>query len=68
MGIYEPWEIEEIACIQTFTKEMFNQILDDIYCDVHQDNQRFEGQERPPTPGAFNLGSYGQFCTPFFSR
>lgn len=24
MDIYEPWEVEEIACIYAFTKEKFN--------------------------------------------
>ncbi|ODM18747.1 hypothetical protein SI65_05364 [Aspergillus cristatus] len=57
LGNYEPWEVEEIACIYAFTKATFNQVFDDIRWDVHQDNPRFE-EHRPPTPqGAFNLDS-----------
>ncbi|OJJ87649.1 uncharacterized protein ASPGLDRAFT_63789 [Aspergillus glaucus CBS 516.65] len=51
-------EVEEIACIYTFAKTTFNQVFDDIRWDVHQDNPRFDGQHRPPTPqGAFNFDS-----------
>ena len=61
IDIYEPWEVEGVVCIHTFTKEMFNKVFDDIYWDVHQDNPIFEDKERPPTPeGAFDLD--GQFC------
>ena len=33
--IFEPWEVEEIACIYTFAKEKYDQILNDIRWDVH---------------------------------
>ena len=53
--IFEPWEVQEIACIYTFSKEKYNQIFNDIRWDVHKENPKFEGQ-RPPTPeGVFNL-------------
>jgi hypothetical protein len=59
--IFEPWEVEEIACIYTFAKEKYDQTFRDIRWDVHEENPRFEGQ-RPPTPeGAFDLDNSCQF-------
>lgn len=59
--IFEPWEVEEIACIYTFAKEKYGQIFRDIRWDVHEENPAFEGQ-RPPTPeGAFDLDNSCQF-------
>lgn len=29
MDIYESWEVEELVCIHTFTKEMFSKVFDD---------------------------------------
>lgn len=53
--IFEPWEVEEIACIYSFAKEKYNQIFDDICWDVNEKNPKFAAQ-RPPTPeGAFDL-------------
>ena len=67
ISLYEPWEVEEMVCIYAFAKEKFNQVFDDIHWDVHQENPRFEGQNRPPTPdGAFDFDSAGQFWLPFF--
>lgn len=66
MGNYEPWEVEEIVCIYTFAKTKFNQVFDDIPSDVHQDNPRFDGLHRPPTPqGTFNFDSGCKFCISF---
>jgi hypothetical protein len=53
--LFEPWEVEEIACIYTFAKEKYSQIFHGIRWDVHQENPKYEDQ-RPPTPeGAFDL-------------
>ncbi|KAJ9202201.1 hypothetical protein DTO164E3_3130 [Paecilomyces variotii] len=53
--IFEPWEVEEIACIYSFAKEKYNQIFDDICWDINEKNPKFAAQ-RPPTPeGAFDL-------------
>ncbi|KAB8214643.1 hypothetical protein BDV33DRAFT_195900 [Aspergillus novoparasiticus] len=55
LDLFEPWEVEEISCIYTFSKERYNQTFNDIRWDVHEENPKFEGQ-RPPTPeGAFDL-------------
>lgn len=61
--IYEPWEVEEIACIYAFVREKFSQAFDNIYRDVHQDNPRFEEYDRQPTPrGAFGF----DYCECYF--
>jgi hypothetical protein len=36
--IFEPWEVEKIACIYTFSKESFDQIFNDIRWDVNERN------------------------------
>jgi hypothetical protein len=57
--IFEPWEVEEIACMYTFSKEKYNQIFRDIRWDVHEENPKFADQ-RPPTPvGAFDFDTLG---------
>ncbi|WEW56835.1 hypothetical protein PRK78_002290 [Emydomyces testavorans] len=54
--VFEPWEVEEIACIYTFAQEKYDQIFHDICWDVHQENPKFANETRPPTPvGAFHL-------------
>jgi hypothetical protein len=54
--LFEPWEVEEIACIYTFAKVKYTKIFDDIRWDVHKDNPRFEFDPYPPTPkGAFDF-------------
>lgn len=53
--LFEPWEVEEIACIYTFAEDKYRQIFHEIVWDVHKENPKFECQ-RPPTPeGAFDL-------------
>lgn len=53
--IFEPWEVEEICCIYTFSKLQYERIFNDISWDVNEMNPKFDGQ-RPPTPvGAFDL-------------
>lgn len=53
--IFEPWQVEEIACIYRFAEEKYDQIFRDICWDVDEKNPKFDGQ-RPPTPeGAFDL-------------
>ncbi|KAI0007240.1 hypothetical protein F4779DRAFT_519047 [Xylariaceae sp. FL0662B] len=57
IGLFEPWEVEEIACICTFSQDTYEQIFREIQWDVDEKNPKFDGQ-RPPTPdGAFNLAS-----------
>ena len=52
---YEPWEVEEVACVYSFAKETYNKIFSDVRWDIDEKNPKFDGQ-RPPTPeGAFDL-------------
>ncbi|KAM0171185.1 hypothetical protein ACHAPC_011073 [Botrytis cinerea] len=54
--LFEPWEIEEILCLYTFSKEMYTQIFKEIHWDLDANNPKFDDQGRPPTPtGAFDL-------------
>lgn len=62
--LYEPWEVEEIACIYPFARKMFDQVFNNIHRDVHPANPVFEGQY-PPTL-TFNLDSECQFVPPSF--
>ncbi|KID81869.1 hypothetical protein MGU_10780 [Metarhizium guizhouense ARSEF 977] len=53
--LFEPWEVEEIACINTFATEKYDRVFSDIRWDVHEENPKFDGR-RPPTPvGAFDF-------------
>jgi hypothetical protein len=54
--IFEPWEVEEIACMYTFSEEKYIQIFDDIRSDVHEENPKFADQ-RPE--GAFDFDTFG---------
>jgi hypothetical protein len=57
--IFEPWEVEEIACMYTFSEEKYVRIFRDILWDVHEENPKFADQ-RPPTPkGAFDFEIFG---------
>ncbi|KAI1653868.1 hypothetical protein F4813DRAFT_393248 [Daldinia decipiens] len=53
--LFEPWEVEEISCINTFAQDKYDQIFQEISWDVNKKNPKFDGQ-RPPTPeGAFDF-------------
>ena len=55
LSLFEPWEVEELACIYAFAKEKYEQVFRDIKWDVDEMNPKFDGQ-RPPTPdGAFDF-------------
>ncbi|KAI1957354.1 hypothetical protein LOZ58_005724 [Ophidiomyces ophidiicola] len=53
--LFEPWEVEEIACIHHFTTQQFNQIFDAISWDVNEKNPNFTNDRPPTPPGAFHL-------------
>ncbi|KAI9773741.1 MAG: hypothetical protein M1839_002012 [Geoglossum umbratile] len=53
--IYEPWEVEEIACIYDFAKEKFNQIFNDIRWDLNKHNLNFKGQGPDTLGGEFHF-------------
>lgn len=64
--LFEPWEVEEIACIYAFASEKYDRVFEDIRWDVHEQNPKFEGQ-RPPTPdGAFDFDNSCKFSPVLF--
>ncbi|KAI9155008.1 hypothetical protein HJFPF1_07570 [Paramyrothecium foliicola] len=55
----EPWEIEEIACINKFVERKYEAVFDKVQQDLHPDNPRFDSGRGLYTPeGAFDLGHY----------
>ncbi|KJZ71439.1 hypothetical protein HIM_09163 [Hirsutella minnesotensis 3608] len=40
--IFEPWQIEEIACVYVFTKAHYDEIFREIAWDLSKDNPRLE--------------------------
>ncbi|KAK4099096.1 hypothetical protein N658DRAFT_498689 [Parathielavia hyrcaniae] len=54
--LFEPWEVEELVCVHTFSKDEFDRIFSDLHWDLHPEHPRFSDQRRPPTPdGAFDF-------------
>ncbi|GAQ47300.1 similar to An01g01670 [Aspergillus niger] len=54
--LWEPWELEEINCINVFAETKCRAIHDAVTWDFSERNPRFDDQERPPTPdGAVNI-------------
>ncbi|KAI1466231.1 uncharacterized protein F4812DRAFT_461201 [Daldinia caldariorum] len=47
--LFEPWEVEEILCINTFAQDKYDKIFREIYWDLNKSSPKFDGQ-RPPTP------------------
>ncbi|KAK4034323.1 hypothetical protein C8A01DRAFT_49262 [Parachaetomium inaequale] len=57
-GIFHPWEVEEINCIDHLIRARYDRVFDDIKWDVHKTNPRFGVRTTPMTPkGAFDLDS-----------
>src|SRR5699024_20183 len=50
--MYEPWQVEEIICVYTFAKKVFDQIFNDIRGDLKFKISSFDSQS--------------QFSLPFF--
>ncbi|KAM0552658.1 hypothetical protein ACHAPJ_007755 [Fusarium lateritium] len=62
LGRYEPWEIEEVLCINTFADVKYQRVFDEVKWDFHPENPRFDIQRRDiHTPeGAFHLDNYAE--------
>ncbi|KPM35809.1 hypothetical protein AK830_g10746 [Neonectria ditissima] len=56
LGAYDPWEIEELICIERFASFKFQSALDEVEKDLHPDDSRFDIDRWGPfTPdGSFN--------------
>lgn len=58
LSSYEPWEIEEILCINTFFESQYEKKLSEVSVDLHPSSQRFQGQSDIGDPAnAFDLGN-----------
>ncbi|GKZ36426.1 hypothetical protein AbraIFM66950_007498 [Aspergillus brasiliensis] len=59
--LYEPWELEEINCINVFAETKCQEIHDAVTWDFNEKNPRFDDQERPPTPdGAMDIPQHSK--------
>ncbi|CAM1502471.1 Fc.00g044550.m01.CDS01 [Cosmosporella sp. VM-42] len=54
---YEPWEVEEVVCINSFAHAKWQTVLEEVVWDFHRDNPKFDPVRRNCTTptGAFNL-------------
>ncbi|KAF9765755.1 hypothetical protein IL306_001895 [Fusarium sp. DS 682] len=57
LDIFEPWEIEEILCVNAFVEDKYKQVLREVTWDFHPDNPRWDAERTDPsTPeGAYNI-------------
>ncbi|XRM40256.1 hypothetical protein ABZX51_003576 [Aspergillus tubingensis] len=54
--LWEPWELEDINCINVFAETRCREVHDAVTWDLSEKNLRFDDQERPPTPdGAVDI-------------
>ncbi|OJZ92928.1 hypothetical protein ASPFODRAFT_120406 [Aspergillus luchuensis CBS 106.47] len=59
--LWEPWELEEINCINVFAETKCREIHDAVTWDFSERNPRFDDQERPPTPdGAVDIPQHSR--------
>ncbi|KAK0653991.1 hypothetical protein QBC41DRAFT_61008 [Cercophora samala] len=55
LSTFTAFEIEEVRCIFDYAVDCYDKVFARVASDLHPDNPRFKGQQRPPTPdGAFN--------------
>ncbi|KAJ3540505.1 hypothetical protein NM208_g5036 [Fusarium decemcellulare] len=54
---YEPWEIEEVICINLFADTKYRSVFDEVQWDLHPDNPSFDPVRTDPftPPGAYHL-------------
>ncbi|GLB07709.1 hypothetical protein AtubIFM57258_003070 [Aspergillus tubingensis] len=65
--LWEPWELEEINCINVFAETKCRANHDAVTWDFSEKNPRFDDQERPPTPdGAVDIPRLERLHTIFF--
>ncbi|KAF9889591.1 hypothetical protein FE257_007099 [Aspergillus nanangensis] len=62
ISLFEPWEVEEMACIFAFSEAQYQAIFDKIPCDVYVNNPKF-AWEYPHTP--INEREKSQCTLPF---
>ncbi|TVY75295.1 hypothetical protein Focb16_v004944 [Fusarium oxysporum f. sp. cubense] len=54
---FQPWEIEEILCINAFIEDKYSQVLDQVTWNFHPNNPKWDAEQTDPsTPeGAYNI-------------
>ena len=57
----EPWEVEEMACIYEWVREMFDRAFSSIHWHVHRDSSKFAGERDANPEGAFDFDDPGEF-------
>ncbi|KAF5671877.1 hypothetical protein FDENT_10723 [Fusarium denticulatum] len=59
LDVYEPWEIEEILCINAFVHAKYRTLIKQVEWDLNPDNPSFDDKRRGPhtPPGAFHLAN-----------
>ncbi|KAG5804476.1 hypothetical protein H9Q74_001855 [Fusarium xylarioides] len=57
--LYEPWEIEEILCINVFVHAKYRTFFEQVEWDLNPDNPSFDDKRTGPhtPPGAFHLAN-----------
>lgn len=53
LGGYEPWEVEEILCINTFAEDKYDTILDEVQEDV-MESERYKAWMSPFSPAGIH--------------
>ncbi|KAF4340260.1 hypothetical protein FBEOM_5771 [Fusarium beomiforme] len=63
LDIFEPWEIEEILCVNAFVGDKYKEVLGEVTWDFHPDNPKWDaGRTDPSTPeGAYNISWFEEF-------
>lgn len=57
-NIFQPWEAEEIGCIELFIQTKYTHVFNEVKADLHPDSPRFDDQRggRGPEPdGSYEL-------------
>lgn len=64
LDAYEPWEVEEILCMNSFADAKYEAVFDKVKLDLHPDNPRFDSVRTGPytPPGSFYLDDDGNTC------
>ena len=60
-GLFDPWEVEAVGCIEIFVRQKYTDIFKEIKADLHPTNPRFRHENGSFNPdGSFNLDLEGE--------
>lgn len=60
-NIFQPWEAEEMGCIDSFIHKKYTHVFNEVKADLHPDSSRFDDQRsgRGPDPdGSYELDAF----------